>query len=78
MDKRHKKNEARVQIQKIEKSDKLERLGFILYAPVRRHSRVLYLPLDPNIVNLHKIKKGDYIKFNLLKLKRGPPEGDEE
>jgi len=56
---------------------KTEKLYVVGYAQVRRHSRVLYLPLDPLMVRLNKIKKYDIIKFALLELRRAP-EGDEE
>lgn len=58
-------------------SPKTEKLYFVTYAQVRRHSRVLYLPLDSLMVRLNRIKKGDIIKFALLELRRAP-EGDEE
>jgi len=56
---------------------KTEKLYFVTYGQVRRHSRVLYLPLDSLMVRLNRIKKGDIIKFALLELRRAP-EGDEE
>jgi hypothetical protein len=71
MKKKNPKNEGMVQPQKIEK------IWVVEYAPVRRHSRVLYLPLDPMTVRLHGLKKGDVLKYQLLELRRAP-EGDEE
>jgi hypothetical protein len=56
---------------------KPEKLYAVGYAQVRRHSRVLYLPLDPLTVRLNKIKKFDVVKFALLELRRAP-EGDEK
>ena len=53
---------------------KPEKMWFVQLGPVRRHSRTLYLPLDANIVNLFRIKKGDKIKFMLLQLIRAPAE----
>jgi len=56
---------------------KAEKLYLVMYAEVRRHSRVLYLPLDPTMVRFNGIKKGDIIKYSLLELRRAP-EGDAE
>lgn len=56
---------------------KIEKIWIVQYATVRRHSRVLYLPLDPTTVRLHGLKKGDILKFELLELRRAP-EGSEE
>lgn len=56
---------------------KPEKLYVVQYGQVRRHSRVLYIPLDPTMVRLNRIKKGDIIKYSLLELRRAP-EGDEE
>lgn len=53
---------------------KTEKIWVVQYAQVRRHSRVLYLPLDPITVRLNKLKKGDIIKFSLLELCRAPEE----
>lgn len=53
-------------------SQKKEKLGFVQYFIVRRHSRVLYLPLDATIVRLHDIQKGDIIKASLLEVRKGP------
>jgi hypothetical protein len=58
-------------------SQKPEKLYYVAYGQVRRHSRVLYLALDPLLVRLNGIKKFDIIKFALLELRRAP-EGDEE
>jgi len=51
-----------------------EKLYFVQFGYVRRHSRVLYVPLDPVTVRLHGIKKGDIVKYQLLELRRGPTE----
>ena len=56
---------------------KTEKLYYVAYAEVRRHSRVLYIPLDVTMVRLNKVKKHDIIKYSLLELRRAP-EGDEE
>ena len=56
---------------------KPEKMYYVVYGEVRRHSRVLYLPLDTKVVRFYKIKKGDTIKFSLLELRR-TPEDDEE
>lgn len=55
---------------------KPEKIWFVQLGQVRRHSRTLYLPLDANIVNLFKIKKGDKIKYVLLQLIRAPAEDE--
>lgn len=55
-------------------SSAVEKLWFIQFGQVRRHSRVLYLPLDTTTVRLHRIKKGDIIKYQLLELRRAPEE----
>lgn len=55
---------------------KTEKIWFVQLGQVRRHSRVLYLPLDPGIVSLFKIKKGDRIKYMLLSLVRAPEEDE--
>jgi len=72
MKKREQNVESMVQDQRSRKN--LEKLYFVQYAQVRRHSRVLYLPLDPVTVRLHKIKKGDIIKYQTLELRRAPDE----
>jgi len=72
MKKREQNVESMVQDRRSRKN--LEKLYFVQYAQVRRHSRVLYLPLDPVTVRLHKIKKGDIIKYQTLELRRAPDE----
>jgi hypothetical protein len=58
-------------------SQKPEKLYYVTYGQIRKHSRVLYIPLDPTMVRLNRIKKFDIIKYSLLELRRAP-EGDEE
>jgi len=36
------------------------------YSEVRRHSRVLYIPLDPLTCRIHKIEKGDILKVFIV------------
>ena len=55
---------------------KPEKLGLVAYFTVRRHSRVLYLPLDPTAVRLHDIEKGDIIKAKILELRKAPRPDD--
>ena len=43
-------------------------IGFEAYFQVRRHSRVLYLPLDATAVRLLDVQKGDIIKAKLKQL----------
>ena len=54
------------------KKQKVEKLWLIQYFQVRRHSRTLYLPLDPTTVRLHDIAKGDILKAVLLTLRKEP------
>lgn len=54
------------------KKAKFEKLWLIQYFQVRRHSRTLYLPLDPTTVRLHDIEKGDIVKGVLLALRKAP------
>lgn len=63
------KNEPLVQTDR--EAKKPEKLGLVSYYQVRRHSRVLYLPLDPTAVRLHDIQKGDIIKAKILELRKG-------
>ena len=55
---------------------KPEKLGLVAYFTVRRHSRVLYLPLDPTAVRLHDIEKGDIIKAKIVELRKAPRPDD--
>lgn len=63
-------NEPLVQTDR--EKQKPEKLGLVAYFTVRRHSRVLYLPLDPTAVRLHGIMKGDIIKAKILELRKAP------
>ena len=51
-----------------------EKIWLVDYFQVRRHSRVLYLPLDPVIVGLHDLRKGDLLKAVLLEVIKAPRE----
>lgn len=51
---------------------KVEKIWLVQYFTIRRHSRVLYLPLDPTTVRLHDIQKGDIIKAVILELRKMP------
>lgn len=55
-----------------------EKIWLVDYFQVRRHSRVLYLPLDPVIVGLHDLRKGDLLKAVLLEVIKAPREEGEE
>lgn len=55
---------------------KIEKIWVVGYFTVRRHSRVLYLPLPPEVVSIHQLKKGDTIKAMLVAVKRAPNEQD--
>lgn len=56
---------------------KHEKLWFVGYARVRRHSRLLYIGLDPEVVRLHDIRLGDTIKFQLVEVIKPPRDEDE-
>jgi len=58
------------------KPEKIERLWFVQFGTIRRHSRVLYVPLDPTIIRLYHLKKGDILKYELLELRRSPGEDE--
>ena len=51
---------------------KPEKLRLEAYFTVRRHSRVLYIPLEPTAVRLHDIQKGDIIRALLIDLRKAP------
>lgn len=55
-----------------------EKIWLVDYFKVRRHSRVLYLPLDPVVVDLHDLKKGDTIKAVLLDVIKAPREEEKD
>jgi hypothetical protein len=74
MRKNERKDESLVQTDR--ESQKPEKLGLVAYFTVRRHSRVLYLPLDPTAVRLHDIEKGDIIKAKILELRKDPRPDD--
>ena len=57
---------------------KPEKLYVVGYYPVRRHSRVLYIPLDSTMVKLHDVQKGDTIKAVILEVIKAPRETKEE
>jgi hypothetical protein len=57
---------------------KAEKLWLVQYFTVRRHSRVLYLPLDPTVVRLHDIRKGDIVKAMILEVHKAPRADDED
>jgi hypothetical protein len=56
---------------------KTEKIYVVGYYPVRRHARVLYIPLDPTVVRLHDLQKGDTIKAVILEVIRAPRPDDE-
>ena len=51
-----------------------EKIYIVDYFQVRRHSRILYIPLDPVIVDIYDIQKGDKIKAVLLEVIKQPRE----
>jgi len=72
------KKEIEPMVRTEEKSQTPEKLWLVQYFTIRRHSRVLYLPLDPTTVKLHKLKKGDILKAMILEVSRRAPDEDEE
>jgi hypothetical protein len=68
------KNDRKVQTDREEQ--KPEKIWFVVVAQIRRHSRILYLPLDPQIVRMHRLKKGDVVKFQLITVTRAPAEDE--
>lgn len=38
----------------------------VQYAQVRRHSRVLYIPIDALTARIHRIEKGDILKIFIV------------
>jgi hypothetical protein len=56
--------------------NKPEKIYVVGYYPIRRHSRVLYIPLDPTVVRLHDLQKGDTIKAILLEVIKTPRENE--
>jgi hypothetical protein len=57
-------------VQPERKPRKPEKLGIVEYFTVKRHSRVLYLPIDPITVSQHDIQKGDIVKAKLVELRK--------
>ena len=50
----------------------IEKIWVVGYFTIRRHSRVLYLPLPPEVVSIHELKRGDTVKAMLVAVKRAP------
>lgn len=69
-----KKHKERIEpvVQTDREAKKPEKLWLVQYFTTRRHSRTLYLPLDPLTVRLHDIQKGDIIKAVILELRKAP------
>ena len=59
------------------KKPKPEKIYIVDWFPVRRHSRLLYIPLDPVVVGIHDIQKGDQIKAVLLEVIKQPRDEEE-
>jgi hypothetical protein len=56
--------------------EKIDRLWVVQFGQLRRHSRVLYIPLDPTVVRLFHLKKGDILKYMVFELRRAPDEDE--
>ena len=54
----------------------VDKVHFAQFAPIRRHSRVLYIPIDALTVRLLRIKKGDVVKYTLNEIRRAPDEDE--
>ena len=54
-----------------------EKIWVVGYFEVRRHSRVLYIPLDRVTVGIHDIRKGDILKVYVVELIRAPRDEEE-
>jgi len=74
MKKSKRKDEPLVQTDR--EAKKPEKIWFVQFAQIRRHSRVFYLPLDSTVVRLFHLKKGDVIKFETFELWRAPGENE--
>lgn len=55
-------------------SRKHRKIQTIQWREVRRHSRVLYVPIDATTARIYGIKKGDIIKIHLIELRPAPDE----
>ncbi|MGD0978903.1 MAG: hypothetical protein ABR962_07145 [Candidatus Bathyarchaeia archaeon] len=69
-----KKSEAKHEplVQTNHEGQKPEKMWLVDYFTVKRHSRTLYLPLDPTVIRLHGIEKGDIVKAIILELRKAP------
>jgi hypothetical protein len=48
-----------------------EKIGVVEWLTVRRHSRILYVPLRPEDVQLYDIRLGDQLKVEIHAIKKG-------
>ena len=55
----------------LENSRFSEKIWYVMLCEVRSHARSLYLPLDPLIVTLHRIKDNDILNVTLLEARFG-------
>lgn len=63
------------------KNPQHEKIYVTGYYQVRRHSRVLYIPIDRVVCDIHDIRKGDVVKVTLwrvIKASRDEGESGEE
>ena len=49
-----------------------EKIWTIAWLPVRKHSRSLYVPLPYEVILLHHICKGDFVKVTLHSVRHAP------
>lgn len=57
---------------------KEEKIWITLWFQIRRHSRVLYLPIPREVSDIYDIRKGDLVKATLLRVKKVPREEEDE
>lgn len=55
----------------------IEKIGLVEWLPVHKHSRVLYLKLRYEDVQMYDLQPGDKLKVKIELLKKGPREPEE-
>ena len=54
-----------------------EKIGTSEWLPVRRHARVMYLPLSVNFASVFDLKIGDRVLVKFVEIKRGEKGGSD-
>lgn len=57
-------------VESVVKLVRTEKIGTTEWITLRRHARVLYLPLSMNLASVFDLKPGDQIKVKLVEIKR--------